>query len=239
MKADSFKKMTQISTFSTAMISAMALSLDNSILAVGYADGIIEVILIVKFNNSNLIFYKFFQLFDTASLKKVHILQSHKQPITSLKFSKQPESRSPNILVSLSEQICFWNVTHVMNNQRLDIFNSSSVRTSQRFSRRSYNSQSEDSVNNNLQMMSLDENPWQRKTGASGKPELLSCIKFVGRRAEKVLHFDKFGKFLTIDNEGNVYYIRVLDDQLLLANNGSNGANVNHDRNCNDIVATF
>lgn len=91
-----------------------------------------------------------------------------------------------------------------------------------------------------MQQLTLDENPWQRKSGTSEKPELLSCIKFVGKRAEKILTFEKFGKFLTIDNEGNVYYIRVLDDKILNASNGINGAiEIHKDTNGNGIVEYF
>lgn len=60
--------------------------------------------------------------------------------------------------------------------------------------------------NNNLSV-----NPWSGKYGASAKPELLSCIKFVGNSAKRLFANDSFVKFITIDDEGEIYHLTVND----------------------------
>lgn len=57
-----------------------------------------------------------------------------------------------------------------------------------------------------------DTNPWNKKIGAVDQPELLSCVKFIGKSAKKVIVNDEFDQFVTIDNEGNVYYLRLITD---------------------------
>lgn len=136
-------------------------------------------------------------------------------------------------MVSISEEICFWNITHVLNNP----IESSSIRSSQRFNRsrldkrtsitNGNNSNSNGcNGNNHLQPNTFANiltncdinngnyqqngtNPWIGKTGATDKPELLSCIKFVGSSTEKLFVNSSFDEFLTIDNEGEIYYLRI------------------------------
>lgn len=57
-----------------------------------------------------------------------------------------------------------------------------------------------------------ESNPWRKKTGASEKPELLACIKLVAKSAKKIICNDEFTRFVTIDNEGNVYHLRMITD---------------------------
>lgn len=240
----------------------------KTLFAIGYEDGIIE-------------------LYDKTE-DKVQLLKqllSHKGPVHALKFSpNQNSSVVPIILVSISGELCFWNVTHIMNNPMEE----SKLRLSQRFQRKtsstsqpkigasplssptsnktsncvtnghkdvidsssapltpppmssSYsfnklthrtnsvtNGHSPD-INHSLSNVSIsqnennhctnsngivnnNENPWIGKTGASDKPELLSCIKFVGTSAEKIFANKKFTKFITIDNEGEIYYLNILN----------------------------
>lgn len=54
-------------------------------------------------------------------------------------------------------------------------------------------------------------NPWSGKYGASAKPELLSCIKFVGNSAKRLFANDSFVKFITIDDEGEIFDLNVDD----------------------------
>lgn len=54
-------------------------------------------------------------------------------------------------------------------------------------------------------------NPWIGKVGPSGKRELLSCIKFVGSSAEKLFTNEQFTTFITIDNEGEVYFLKTMN----------------------------
>lgn len=224
-------------------------------------------------------------------------LRSHRKSVHALKFSPNLNSSAiPIILVSISEEMCFWNVTHILNNP----IEEGKLRLSQRFQRKTSSStqpkitpsplaspvaktapaspitnghsttsissptsstsstsssssnQSPTSSNmphrtnhvtnghnyditpnnhnnkinilNNHISISLNNgncdstnnetdhiNPWIGKTGASDKPELLSCIKFVGTSAEKIFANKKFTKFITIDDEGEIYYLNILN----------------------------
>lgn len=89
----------------------------------------------------------------------------------------------------------------------------SSSRWSQRFSRLIISTDKNSNTNSLTQnRIEIAANPWLKKNGASDKLELLSCIKFIGNRADKFYSNDDFTRFITIDNEGNIYYLRVIDD---------------------------
>lgn len=251
-------------------ISLVISEFDKTLFAIGYENGIIEL---------------YDKTEDNTQLLKQ--LRSHRGPVHALKFSpNQDSSTVPIILVSISEEMCFWNVTHILNNPMEE----SRLRLSQRFHRKtsstnapkinvsplskidnnctassSYhtatnghkdvidsasapltpppmqspysfkvpqrtnpftNGHSHDithnfnnisiSHNGNYHNTNNDEivnhiNPWIGKTGASDKPELLSCIKFVGTSAEKIFANKKFTKFITIDNDGEIYYLNILN----------------------------
>lgn len=192
---------------------------DQILMAVGYTNGTIDL----------------FTINDSA-LKRVQRLMCHKASVNALKFSSY-ENTSVMILASISEEICFWNVTHLLNNP----IEPNSTRYSQRFNRPRFPSTPE--VTNNIDAIKINgsqtsngkgfhnksnvpmfsdvvamsnvqsekayKNPWCGKSGASDKPELLSCIKFVGNSAEKLYTNHAFDKFITIDNEGEIYYIRI------------------------------
>jgi hypothetical protein len=82
------------------------------------------------------------------------------------------------------------------------------------------------SLESSLKKLTLKERNWSSKTGSFEKRELLSCIKFIGKSAKKVVVNDNFTRFVTIDNEGNVYHLRLInqsengDQQVTLAVNG-------------------
>lgn len=222
---------------------------DKSILAVGYKSGLIEV-------------------YDCHK-DKIQLLQklvSHEEMIYSLKFSPLMDNQTL-ILLSMSEVLCFWNITHILNNP----LDGGNVRRSQRFNRRrskssvtsandlspspssnditangngggtthltingysstngNTNGHSNDIIspisqlNQSFSNLCLDaihshvivpsngnSSPWTGKMGASTKPELLSCIKFIGNSAEKIFVNETFSKFITIDSEGEIYYMDV------------------------------
>lgn len=169
-----------------------------------------------------------------------------------LNASNKQKNVIPIILISLSEEICFWDVQHVLNNKL-----ERNLRTSQRFRGKNtknslknsnesfakeavesntpkmfqksenslFNSGSsilnginalriENNISNDTNVINENnkdfENPWSEKIGSVEKPELLSCIKFVGSSAEKIFTNKNFTKFITIDNEGEVYFLQAL-----------------------------
>lgn len=167
-----------------------------------------------------------------SDMEKIQILSSHKRPIKHLEFSPWCGLESNAIvLVSLSEQMCFWNIKYVTNNP-LDGLKKKPHRRSSRFSKELKNhlngngdGHSNDSSNkdnnNGLKTNGNGVNGgktivpkgrmvnhgqfWEDKMGASDKPELLACIKFVGNSATKLVTNEDFTKFITIDNEGDIY----------------------------------
>lgn len=180
-------------------ITALAISKDKGFYAVGYSKGLIE-------------------LYNMQTKMMVSRLESHKHKICCLKFSPWTDETAPIILVSLAEQIVFWNVKISLNNPRRSRLNSEKgVRRSQRFSRRlASTSESSDAVDSPIQNGFSDPwYPWNNKVGTSDKPELLSCIKFVGNRAYKFYHNDNFTNFCTVDNDGTIYYLRLFENKSL------------------------
>lgn len=244
----------KISTYETkskeSLTSICLTEFDRLLVAIGYKNGAID-------------------LFDIQGNveQKLTTFYSHKNKVNVLRFSSWHFSHEPNkqhkeqiILVSLSEEICFWNITYALNNP----IERTQLRLSQRFNKRlSTNTPSTNSMNGNSNEIFIANgnaentqhnnhnnnnyhnsgndmngnstiptknmeneigsnsvnsinklkfsNPWIGKCGAAKKPELLSCIKFVGSSAEKIFINKTFTKFITVDNEGEIYYLKTLD----------------------------
>lgn len=220
-----FKPETNFKIKSICLIEA-----EKLLLAVGFENGVIN-------------------LYEVNTLNEVKILEkleSHTKCVESLHFSqwhKNPSNTSgtPIILVSLSSEICFWNITYILNNPMERSSNRKSARFDRNrpFSKRNENTRHSNTNGNNnhltinkeLNELSLNsqkhsepmasnkisngntslDNPWVGKFGSSEKPQLLSCIKFVGSSTKKIFINKSFTKFITIDNEGEVYYLRAID----------------------------
>lgn len=152
--------------------------------------------------------------------KRLQTLASHVKSINQLIFSPWPaeDTNQPLILISLSEQICFWNIKYVVNNP-IDSLKPRK-RSSQRFSKelKSPVDVIASGFENLLTLNGKNYTPcnyWEEKIGPSDKPELLSCIKFIGNNAER-LRFNRarFDHFVTIDDEGNIYILSTKDLKL-------------------------
>lgn len=178
-------------------ITSVAISKDKSLFAIGYKNGVIEIYELDLTNKTQKIDRKPFELEE-----------SRKTSINDLKFSQFTNVNSPIILVSISEQLCFWDIKYLQNNSK------KGGRQSSRFNN---NKNILKIVEDKLIRLSLEEtNQWVGKIGASDKPELLSCIKLVGGSANKFFTDDNFTKFLTIDLEGNIYFLRFFDNEVVL-----------------------
>lgn len=135
----------------------------------------------------------------------------------NLQFSPWTETEGPLILLSMSESINFWNITHIQNNKfggmkRIDAETSSKARVSQRFkSPLKIGPTSDLKVESSMKSLSLKEKNWSNKTGPADKRELLSCIKLFGKSAKKVVINKDFTRFVTLDNEGNIHHLRLID----------------------------
>ncbi|CAO1379843.1 unnamed protein product [Diamesa hyperborea] len=178
-------------------VTALSISPDKNVLAVGYLNGIIE-------------------LYELPQMTMIQQLEAHKRQIWHLEFSPWQETKGPLILLSLSESLIFWNCSYVQNNRsHFKRVRTPNVRVSQRFRSPMNKSSSPGSDHFHTAMKALhltSNNPWQNKIGSTDKRELLSCIKFVGKYAKKVFCNNDFTHFITIDNEGNIYYLRLVED---------------------------
>ncbi|XP_053669399.1 uncharacterized protein LOC128719787 [Anopheles marshallii] len=196
-------------TGSNKVICSCALSADGEFLAVGCQDG--RIILHQRELN-----------------RQLGVLESHQFPVSELYFSNWNEPGAPHILVSVGDLIVFWSVDYVVNNQpRKSV---SGIRRSGRFiqrrtadgmvasneNRRSNGSNhsgfSTPVVGSPVQKSFLGERfadsvYWCDKRGSYSKPYLLSCIKLIGR-AKRLIMNREFSKFLTMDDEGYIHYLR-------------------------------
>lgn len=165
-----------------------------------------------------------------TQLVPIATLESHKRPIMNLMFSPWLENEGPSILLSVSESINFWNIAHIQNNRNMKRIETDSKRTrvSQRFKSPIKIFQEPENILEPLKNLNLTKTIWSHKTGPQDKPELLSCIKFIGKSAKKVVVNDEFTHFITIDNEGNVYNLKLTDqsnDQQLTIDFNGNPSN--------------
>lgn len=155
------------------------------------------------------------QIINTTDASLMKVLESHKGCITNLQFSPWIGPNDPLILLSLAESVAFWNIRSIQNNP-LEMTKKETpgrLRVSQRFKSPlkiipSTNDNNLLSATENLTISA--ENPWNQKTGPFDKPELLSCIKFVAKSAKRIISNDEFTRFVTVDNEGNVYHLRMI-----------------------------
>lgn len=164
----------------------------------------------------------------------IYTLVSHESSINFLQFSPWLDNEGPIVLLSLANSINFWNISHIQNNKynginRNSQNSSSRLRISQRF--KSPIKILPINLETSMREMTLMEKNWSNKTGPSHKRELLSCIKFLGKTATKVVTNDDFTRFVTIDNEGNIYHLRLIsqsanDDYQLTIDYNGNSSNV-------------
>lgn len=219
-------------------LSCLAVASDTSLVAVGLQsknpekssirDGDIEIFKLTP---------------ETYELHYIFCLKSHQMSICDMRFSPGAE-----VLVTIAEQLCIWNINHVLNNP---LSRNTIKRRSSRFSSNRDNDLEEVDANsltkqNRLFLHVYDNEPmiqkrptsspavltrsdcldsstdsvfvesspkisvWDQFVGPTRKPELLTCIKFDGNKAEQVFANEDFTQFNTIDNEGVYYNLTLL-----------------------------
>ncbi|KAI8039647.1 uncharacterized protein LOC128254462 [Drosophila gunungcola] len=184
-------------------ISYLAATEDGRMFALGFEDGVLELFALEN--------------------RQVHLIYSihevHQHCIRQLRFSP-----CKLLLISCAEQLCFWNVTHMRNNQMERAQN-------QRRSRRHklHSVTQEDAVDAAPIGPDVDVDPvfiareflsesreeavalWRNKRGNAIRPELLACIKFVGNEARQFFTDAKFSHFYAIDDEGVYYHLQLME----------------------------
>ncbi|KAH8401389.1 hypothetical protein KR009_005101 [Drosophila setifemur] len=185
-----------------AKISYLAATEDGSMFALGFENGIIEVFSV-----------------DGRQIQLIYsIREVHEHCIRQLRFSP-----CKLLLISCAEQLCFWNVTHMRNNQV-------ERRQNQRRSRRHkiHSVTQEDAVDaapiasdsdaespftarQSLSEKQAEVELWRNKRGNAVRPELLACIKFVGNESSQFFTDASFSQFYAIDDEGVYYHLQLLE----------------------------
>ncbi|XP_017148980.1 uncharacterized protein LOC108159879 [Drosophila miranda] len=195
-------------------ISYLIAADDASLFALGFQNGIIEL----------------YSLAGSAIQLVYSIKEVHEQCITQLRFSP-----CKLLLISCGEQLCFWNVTHMRNNQ---IESQLAIRRSRRH--RMHSVTQEDAVDAAPIVSDMSEPPpfvshlhqpvrdtqpevdlWRNKRGNAIRPELLACIKFVGNKASQFFTDAKFSQFYSIDDEGVYYHLQLLETNPHMPPSGS------------------
>ncbi|ALC41314.1 Ark, partial [Drosophila busckii] len=135
------------------------------------------------------------------------------------------------LLISCGDQLCFWNVKHMLNNQTTN----APKRLSRRF-RTEQKAKGCEEVDASRWTGTVEETQpcaqspststsagaaaapapspaynWSDKRGHAKLPALLSCIKFVGKTARHFYASDNFTQFYVIDDEGVFYHLKLLE----------------------------
>lgn len=136
--------------------------------------------------------------------------------VNNLYFSPCSSPNDPLILLSVSSSINFWNIKALQNNITSEIYRKISTNSKSRLSSRFRSPLKLNSISNNPEDITQSErvhnsNYWDNKTGPSEKPELLSSHKLIGKSAKKVIFNEEFDEFVTVDNEGHIYYLRLIE----------------------------
>ncbi|KAL5287911.1 hypothetical protein ACFFRR_008635 [Megaselia abdita] len=172
-------------------ITKIALSHNAQVFAVGLESGTIEIYNV------------------TPRIELLFVLKSHEASISDLKFSPWDNSYPtlPIVLASCSEKLCFWDISYAIKNK---IKHENLDTQSSRYSSPSRKDKSVEAfVYPDPSAKPPDSNLWNGKKGISGKPELITCVKFNGNKVEKLCCNENFTRFNTIDDSGGYYDLQV------------------------------
>jgi hypothetical protein len=151
-------------------------------------------------------------VWDVRSERSLGTLKLHRSAVHYLLFSPPAPaagssliSASPVLLVSVGDQIGWWNVSYLTTGSC----------SGSRRRKRSGSAQNSplkflgENVNGYAETESLAQE-WIEKKGPKGKPELLGCVKLLGREVKKVSASSNFAAFATVDASGVMYLMKVL-----------------------------
>jgi hypothetical protein len=150
-------------------------------------------------------------MWDVTNERSLGALKLHRSTVQNLLFSPPAPnakssltSTSPVILVSVADQIGWWNVSYLTKGCCIGL----------RRRRKSGNAQKSPmkflggSVGGYAETELAHE--WIGKEGQKGKPELLGCVKLLGQEVKKVSASRNFAAFATVDANGVMYLMKVL-----------------------------
>ncbi|EDW71398.1 apoptotic protease-activating factor 1 [Drosophila virilis] len=193
---------------SQSIINDLTVTNDGKIVSIGFYNGHIKIYTYEKFRLQHI--YTISQGHEACHVMK-------------LRFSPCKQ-----ILVSCAEQLCFWNVQHMLNNRV------TSYRRNMRFRQGQSQCYAEareevdaapcldlsEDQKDAKPLMPLDGHKhadkskahlWRDKQGNAKLPELLACIKYVGNVARHFYASGDFTQFFALDDEGVFYHLKVLE----------------------------
>jgi len=139
-------------------------------------------------------------------------LKLHRSTVQNLLFAPPASNAgaslmltSPVILVSVADQIGWWNVSYLTTGTsggvRRRRRSGTAPKSPLKFLGETVYEYAE---TGNLAL------EWLGKKGQKGKPELLGCVKLLGREVKKVSASSNFAAFATVDASGVMYLMKVL-----------------------------
>lgn len=160
-------------------------------------------------------------------------MKSNEDPIYTIKQESSNEMRlrfSPckQILVSCADQLCFWNVKYMLNNQATPKRRSTRHRHAKPKTFPGREEVDASPCTSDTAMHHQMQHPqriewnredvnkaylWAHRQGFDKRPELLACIRFVGNEARHFYTSRDFSQFYVIDDEGSFYNLKVLEPQ--------------------------
>lgn len=134
-------------------------------------------------------------------------LRLHNTYVRNMRFSS-PSPNTPLVLVSVADQIVWWDVSKALEVEP--------EKRRKSVSRRSRGSVSQpenlnlSSITAGVEEISINS-IWTGKRGRLARPDLLSAIKLSGDHAAKISISPRFTSFVTLDSAGLMYILSVLD----------------------------
>lgn len=191
-----------------SQINHLTASNDGQLIALGFKNGNIEL-----------------YSYENHGLQLIYTINQGHETCNSMQLRFSP---CKQVLVSCAEQICFWNVKHMRNNQASPKLRSRRHNPWQKHFKskgaeevdaaRFLDVSAESSIKNLLSpqndcMLENRTCVWADKRGNDKLPELLACIKFVGNEARHFYTSSDFTQFFVIDDEGVFYHLKVLENR--------------------------
>lgn len=140
-------------------------------------------------------------MWSTINSSQICVLKLHKTAVHHLCFAHEISNSSPLILLSTSDVLAWWNISYCLEKY----VNSSNQNKYKR-------KKSLDTINHfrelNLKNIT-NPDKWRNKSGPDWRPELLICVKIQGKHAFKVIYNDFFTSFVTVDDSGQFYSMRL------------------------------
>lgn len=136
-------------------------------------------------------------------------LKLHRSSVRDLIFSPPPAPNAPFVLVSVGDQIGWWNISYVLEHRVERQRRKSGARQS-RGSRSSRPENLTGLAEGLGNMGLLNDSKWANKRGQDARPDLLCSIKLAGDHAATISVSPTFTSFVTIDSSGLMYIMKVL-----------------------------